>query len=90
MHRQTESDSLAPGHWAENAPLNGLWVRLCMRIMLPTGRRLQCFFTGGGGSASERQSAQVSLCDVLFSPRKKRAVACFGFSSTATLGCVVL
>jgi hypothetical protein len=44
MHRQTQSYSIAPGHWAENAPLIATWVRPCLRIMLRTGRRLQCFF----------------------------------------------
>src|SRR5579864_1118054 len=71
MHRQTESVSLAPGHWAENAPLNGMWVRLCMRIMLRTGLRLQCFFTGGGGTASEEAAgAGFPVRRVILSPEK--------------------
>src|SRR6266849_4858506 len=28
MHRQTQSDSIAPGHSAGNAPLNVIWVRV--------------------------------------------------------------
>src|SRR5712692_6664290 len=28
MHRQTQSASIAPGHKAENAPLNVMWVRV--------------------------------------------------------------
>jgi hypothetical protein len=61
-----------------------------MRIMLPTGRRIQCFFTGGGGSASKEDvGAGFSSRRVILSAENAgRGV--LGFSSTASLGCVVL
>ena len=48
MHRKTQSFSIVPGHWAENAPLNATRLRVSdLRIMLQRGRRPQCFFTSG-------------------------------------------
>jgi len=45
MHRKTQSFSIVPGHWAENAPLNATRLRVSdLRIMLQRGRRPQCFF----------------------------------------------
>jgi len=42
-----------------------------MRIMLPMGRRLQCFFTGGGGTASEEAAgAGFPARRVILSPEK--------------------
>jgi len=87
MHRQTNGYFSAPGYWAENAPPNMMWGRLYPRIMLPTGRHLQCFFMGGGRESSEEaRRAGFPAPRVILSPKKADRVMLPLFSTAAMKG----
>src|SRR5882672_1274179 len=52
MQRQTQSYSIAPGHWAESAPLTVISEASPFPHHASDGPRLQYFFFANGGSES--------------------------------------